>query len=129
MLALLVDHGYLMSFDNKGVFEEILKRNENVYIPYFCLEELEALSKHFELASEFLGVYYRNIERITVVDNKEWLIKTPCYQATKRVVGVVAAAIDMWITGLDVKILTDSYEIAKLAKMQNCDFDVVIHKR
>ena len=120
--VIVTETGYLLDVGVNGILKESL----DMYIPYFCIGELEKLSKSYKNAEEILTLFW-STRKITSINirGKEVLYEDPIIPVKDRTEGVVAVCVELDRMGYKVRLLTNSREIEDLAKLQNCGIDVV----
>ncbi|MBO6243415.1 MAG: hypothetical protein J6O41_02450 [Clostridia bacterium] len=120
--VIVTETGYML---DKGIVD-LSSQSLKVYVPYFCLQELEKLSNVKKEAEQLLMFYYstRGIECINI-RGKEYLNTYPTVLVKPRTIGVVALCVYLHKKGYKVRLHTKSKEIVNLAKLQNCNFNIV----
>lgn len=120
--VIVTETGYLLCTGMSGLTSESL----DIYIPYFCVRELEKLSRASSVAEDILTMYYAS-RRMTSVNlrGKEVLFEEPKIPVKDRSKGVVALCCYLWGMGYRVRLLTSSREILELAEMQGIDISIV----
>ena len=125
--VILAETGYLMEIG----FDSILESGQDVFVPYFCINELKKISKSDLTAVDLLKTFWKT-EKIGAVDIRwqEELKVIPNYSVKNRSWGIVATAIFL-IEEMEYKVhlFTNSSEIVALAKLQYCGIDVVKVKK
>lgn len=113
--VVVVETGYLL---NKG-YEGILEEGLELFIPYFCIKELEKLTYCLRDAEPIINMLYRT-NAITPINlwGKEQLFEEPSESVKDRTYGVVAVCCYLWNKGYHVRLMTNSREIEKLANEQ-----------
>lgn len=117
--VILVDTGFLM---HAGV-AWIMQQSLDIYIPAFCIRELEGLSKSHQEAEDLL-TYYWSSRRIAPIDlyGEEKLWEEPVVPVRKpRIRGIVAVAVKLASLGKKVRLYTNSKPIEWLALHQGSD--------
>lgn len=120
--VIVTETGYLLCTGASKILSEEL----DVYIPFFCVKELEKLSRDSAVAEEVLKMHY-STERMTSINLKgrEVLFEEPRKSVKDRTMGVVALCCYLWSMDYRVRLLTNSKEIQELAEMQGIDISVV----
>lgn len=124
---IVTETGYLLDHGVQGVMNESL----DIFIPHFCVYELEKLSRSYTSASEVLTLIY-STNRITTINQrgKEVLFEDPSFPVkNRRSIGVVSLCCELFCQDFKVRLLTNSSEVAKLAKEQGMDIQVVLVQR
>lgn len=117
--VIVTETGYVMKV---GVPNEAL----DMYIPAFCIGELEKLANRSQEAVDFLTVCWETSKvRCINIRGREMLYKQPSFPVKNRSKGIVAVAIELIKMGFKVRLLTTSYEVAQLAELQDCGITVV----
>lgn len=113
--VIVVETGYLMK---KGV-EGITGENLDIFIPHFCIRELEKLAKSHKIAKKVLLMFCETIT-ITPINlmRREEILEKPAGPAKIRTYGVVAVCCYLWRKGYRVRLLTNSREIERMANEQ-----------
>lgn len=122
--VLVVETGFLMGIDPNEFLEKYA--DFDIYIPSFCIHELEKLSNRHAIADAIL-LMYRQANQISSINlhQKETLFKNPTFPISNRSRGVVAVCLELIREGYTVKLLTNSLEIEKLASLQDCEIEVI----
>jgi hypothetical protein len=111
----LVETGYILAVGISAL--ETLVASGNVAMPLFCFDELHKLAEKYTVAEQFFRLKIH--EKVTALLLKEeTLYVEPAEDMTKRVIGVVAQAVDLASLGKQVVIHTNSSKIKALAEMQ-----------
>ena len=120
--VLVVETGYLLNVGVSGFFNESL----DMYMPSFCINELEKLSNVSKDARDLLSAIY-STRRINLINLKEEvLFEDPTFEIRKkRSIGVVSVCCDLYAKGFKVRLLTNSKEIKDLADLQLCGFNTI----
>ena len=120
--VVVVETGYLL--DNG--MASLVEMGLDVYIPAFCIKELEHMVDSYSAAEELLTLYW-STHLITSINLRghEVLRVDPIIPVKARSKGVVATAVELDSLGLKVRLLTNSREIEELAIQQGCNIDVV----
>lgn len=120
--VVVVETGYLLERGVNGLLGHCLQ----VFIPSFCIRELENLSKTYPVASEVLTAYWATTSVNAInLTGKEVLYKEPAIPVKSRSYGIVAVAVELESQRKKVRLFTNSREIQRLANEQGCDIDVV----
>lgn len=127
--VIVVETGYLLSVGVAGLLEQSL----DIYMPLFCLRELEKMAtnaskisnSNTKTARELLTVIH-STHRINFVNLKEEvLFEEPNFELRKlRSYGVVSLCCHLYSHGKTVRLLSNSQEIDKLAELQCAGFIV-----
>lgn len=121
----VADTGYLMV-----VGPSVLNQVAPLYIPMFCLYELEKLSMTYEIAKDILlAIHSTSSIQIINLRGREVLFEEPSTPVKDRTKGVVATATHLWSLFPHVRILTNSREVEILANEQNCGINVTYVRR
>ncbi len=105
---------------------EVLAATLPIFIPLFCIRELEKLSASCLEAEHILAFYGAGGLNTVNLRYKEELFCEPSFPVTKnRTIGVVAVCCELWVQGYKVRLLTSSREVAKLAEEQGIN-DLII---
>lgn len=114
--VVVTETGYLMTVGVDG----IEKISSDIYVPRFCIKEMEKLARESSVAEEVVKYYFESRE-ITAINLKgrEELFVEPQEYLKDRSLGVVALCYFLWLRGYNVRLLTTSKEIRELAKLQN----------
>lgn len=120
--VILIETGYLMRTGPQGIMSESLP----IFMPYFCMGELEKLARTQKMARDLL-TFIHGYNKITTLNlrGKEEIFSEPEKLVKSRVPGVVATACFLWAEGYQVRLLTNSSEIEKLANNQEIGINVV----
>lgn len=123
--VLVVDTGYLMETGVSAINQEC-----PLYIPKFCLNELEKLSASYKIAEDILlAIYSTNSLQVINLRGREVLFKEPSTPVKDRTKGIVATAAHLWSLFSHVRILTNSKEVEILANEQDCGINVTyVHR-
>lgn len=123
--ALVVDTGYLMEV---GI--SALNQACPLYIPKFCLIELEKLSANYKIAKDILiAIHSTHSTQVINLRGNEVLFEEPSTPVKDRTKGIVAVATHLWCLFPNVRILTNSREVEILANEQNCGINVTYVRR
>ena len=114
--VILVDSGFVMRAGVKWLMQQSLP----LYIPAFCLRELERISEENPVAEQVLNFFWATRRMSSIeLNGKEILLKEPSKPLEKpRSRGVVAVAVKLYSLGKKVRLYTNSYEVMKLALEQ-----------
>lgn len=124
--VVVVETGYLLDTRAAGVLNESL----DVYIPFFCINELEKLTNSYATAEEILTLFWSTQRIISInLRGREELYEEPNYPVKDRSKGVIALCVELDSLGYRVRLMTNSREIEDLAHLQGCDIDVVRLKK
>ena len=88
-------------------------------MPYFCVSELEKLTRVCEAAeNELFAVRYGNLSiELIKLRGHEFLSKKPTVRVKPRTIGIIAVCNYLQKTkGYKVTLLTGSWEVSQLAK-------------
>ena len=120
--VIVTETGYMLVTGVNGILNESL----DIYVPYFCLKELDKLSRSCQVAKELMTMHWTT-NRVAPINLRghEELYVDPTYPVKNRSRGVVATCVELVSKGFKVRLLTNSLEIEKLAKLQECDIDVI----
>ena len=120
--VVVAETGYLMDLG----FNNVLGSGLPVYVPNFCINELEKLSKSYAEANDLLNIYW-GLNGLETVDIrwKEQLHVVPSYSVKNRSWGIVAVCVFLINSGYKVRLYTNSYEVENLAALQDCGIDVI----
>lgn len=123
---IVTETGYLLDHGVQGIMNESL----DIFIPHFCVYELEKLARSYASASEVLTLHY-STKRLTTINlrGKELLFEDPASIVKKRTIGVVSVCCELFCQGFKVRLLTNSREIANLAEEQGMGIQVVLVQR
>lgn len=118
----VMETGYMLAVGVEGILKETL----DVYVPFFCIKELDKLSNSYNVARELMTMHWSN-RQVTSINlrGKEELYVDPTYPVKDRSRGVVATCVELDSKGFKVRLLTNSREIEELAKLQECDIEVI----
>lgn len=123
--VLVVDTGYLMEVGISALNQEC-----PLYIPKFCLNELEKLSTSYKIAEDILlTIYSTHSIQVINLRGREVLFQEPSIPVKDRTKGIVATATHLWSLFPHVRILTNSREVEILANEQNCGINVTYVRR
>lgn len=120
--VIVTETGALIKKGSAGIMDESLP----IFVPFFCIRELEKLSRNCLEAEKVLAYYGSG--RITTINlrYREELFSEPSFAVSKsRTIGIVALVCELWTQGYKVRLSTTSKEVAKLAKEQGID-DLII---
>ena len=121
-----METGYLIDTGMAGVLNESL----DVYVPFFCINELEKMAKRYNTAEEVLNLFWSTYRMISVdLRDREELYEEPNYPVKDRSKGVVALCVELDSLGYRVRLKTNSREIEDLAHLQGCGIDVMRLKK
>ena len=114
--VILVDTGFVMRAGVSWLMQQSLP----LYIPAFCLRELERMSKESSVAEQVLTFYWSTRRMSSIeLNGKEILLEEPKFPLRKaRSRGVVAAAVKLLSLGNKVRLYTNSLEVEQLALHQ-----------
>lgn len=114
--VILVDTGFVMRAGVKWLMQQSLP----LYIPAFCLRELERMSRKDPVAEQVLTFYWSTRRMSSIeLNGKEILLKEPSKPLEKpRSRGVVAVAVKLYSLGNKVRLYTNSFEVEQLALEQ-----------
>ena len=122
--AIVVETGYLFDRDVEDL------EGEDVFLPAFCVKELEKLRPSYEVAGQVLAkIRVSRIFTTLNLRNREEIFEYPNYFVKDRSVGVIACCCYLWARGYKVKLLTNSREIEELAMIQGISIDVTRVKK
>ena len=117
--VILVETGYLLENGISVITGNVLP----IYIPSFCLRELDKMARDDIKAEEILLVI--NSIHISTTNLKgierEYIKVLPTTPVKDRIKGITAAAVYLSTQYPHVRVLTYSYEVDKMIRMQNCD--------
>lgn len=118
--VVVLETGYMLAVGVKAI-EDILKEGLDVYVPFFCVKELEKLSRSYHDAEALMTVHWQS-GKITSLNlkGKESLYVEASYPIRQRSKGVVSVCIELASKGFRVNLYTNSKEIKRLAEMQEC---------
>ena len=114
--VILVDTGFVKRAGVKWLMQQSLP----LYIPAFCIRELERMSRKDPVAKQVLTFYWSTRRMISIeLNGKEILLKEPSKPLKKpRSRGVVAVAVKLYSLGNKVRLYTNSFEVEQLALEQ-----------
>lgn len=120
--VIVMETGYMLMTGINGILNESL----DIYVPFFCIKELDKLSHSYQAAKEVMTMHW-STRRVTSINlrGKEELYVEPTYPVKNRSRGVVATCVELDSKGFKVRLLTNSWEIEQLAKLQDCNIDVI----
>ena len=112
---LLMDTGYLMEHGTSALNQKL-----KIFVPSFCLKELDKLSNKHSVAKELLlYIYSTDAVKTTDLKGREFsFLEEAPFEIKDRTKGIVAAAIYLKALYPHVRILTNSYEVERFAKIQ-----------
>ncbi len=124
--VIVTETGYLLDNGIQGIMNESLE----IFMPHFCLRELDKLTRAYAAAEDVLTMFY-STNRITTINlnGKEILFENPAYVAKKRTTGIVSLCCELFAQGFKVRLLTNSREVADVAELQGCDIQVVLKQK
>lgn len=114
--VILVDTGFIMRAGVKWLMQQSLE----IYIPAFCIRELEYLSKTSPVADQVLTFFWSTRRMSSIeLNGNEILLKEPDFSLKKaRSRGVCATAVKLYSLGKKVRLYTNSLEVEQLALHQ-----------
>lgn len=114
--VILVDTGFVKRAGVKWLMQQSLP----LYIPAFCIRELERMSRKDPVAKQVLTFYWSTRRMSSIeLNGKEILLKEPSKPLKKpRSRGVVAVAVKLYSLGNKVRLYTNSFEVEQLALEQ-----------
>lgn len=114
--VILVDTGFVKRAGVKWLMQQSLP----LYIPAFCIRELERMSRKGPVAKQVLTFYWSTRRMSSIeLNGKEILLKEPSKPLKKpRSRGVVAVAVKLYSLGNKVRLYTNSFEVEQLALEQ-----------
>ena len=114
--VILVDTGFVKRAGVKWLMQQSLP----LYIPAFCIRELERMSEESSVAKQVLTFYWSTRRMSSIeLNGKELLLKEPKSPLRKaRSRGVVAVAVKLYSLGKKVRLYTNSFEVEQLALEQ-----------
>ena len=114
--VILVDTGFVKRAGVKWLMQQSLP----LYIPAFCIRELERMSRKDPVAEQVLTFYWSTRRMSSIeLNGKEILLKEPSKPLKKpRSRGVVAVAVKLYSLGNKVRLYTNSFEVEQLALEQ-----------
>lgn len=113
--VVVVETAYLLK---RGI-NSLEKEKRQVCMPYFCVSELEKLTRVCEAAeNELFAVRYGNLSiELIKLRGHEFLSKKPTVRVKPRTIGIIAVCNYLQKTkGYKVTLLTGSWEVSQLAK-------------
>ena len=125
--VILVETGYLLENGISVITGNVLP----IYIPSFCLRELDKMARDDIKAEEILLVI--NSIHISTTNLKgierEYIKVLPTTPVKDRIKGITAAAVYLSTQYPHVRVLTNSYEVEKMIRMQNCEgINIIVEK-
>lgn len=114
--VILVDTGFVKRAGVKWLMQQSLP----LYIPAFCIRELERMSRKDPVAKQVLTFYWSTRRMSSIeLNGKEILLKELSKPLKKpRSRGVVAVAVKLYSLGNKVRLYTNSFEVEQLALEQ-----------
>lgn len=114
--VILVDTGFVKRAGVKWLMQQSLP----LYIPAFCIRELERMSRKDPVAEQVLTFYWSTRRMSSIeLNGKEILLEEPKFPLRKaRSRGVVAVAVNLLSLGKKVRLYTNSLEVEQLALHQ-----------
>ena len=125
--VILVETGYLLEKGVSVITGNVLP----IYIPSFCIFELKKMARDDKKAKEILLAINSVSIETTHLKGKEFeYLKVLPHTAVKdRSKGITAAAVYLSTQYPHVRVLTNSYEVEKMIRMQNCDgINIIVEK-
>ena len=125
--VILVETGYLLEAGISVFTQNVLP----IFIPSFCINELDKMAKDNEKAKEIImAIMSTNAVQQTNLRGYEYVyIKRPSFEYKSRSKGIAAAAKYLAECYSHVRVLTNSYEVERILKEQNCEnINVILDK-
>ncbi len=117
--VIVIETGAIIS---KG-WQWIVSQDIKIFMPLFCISEIEKISERNPRAEEvLLGLYRTNIVNLIRMTRKqETLLSEPKWCPKDRSIGVVSLCCRLWTEGKHLRLVTTSNEIQSLALSQGMD--------
>lgn len=125
--VILVETGYLLEAGISVFTQNVLP----IFIPSFCINELDKMAKDNEKAKEIImAIMSTNAVQQTNLRGYEYVyIRRPSFEYKSRSKGIAAAAKYLAECYPHVRVLTNSYEVERILKEQNCEnINVILDK-
>ena len=125
--VILVETGYLLEAGISVFTQNVLP----IFIPSFCINELDKMAKDNEKAKEIImAIMSTNAVQQTNLRGYEYVyIRRPSFEYKSRSKGIAAAAKYLAECYSNVRVLTNSYEVERILKEQNCEnINVILDK-
>ena len=125
--VILVETGYLLEAGISVFTQNVLP----IFIPSFCINELDKMAKDNEKAKEIImAIMSTNAVQQTNLRGYEYVyIRRPSFEYKSRSKGIAAAAKYLAECYSHVRVLTNSYEVERILKEQNCEnINVILDK-
>ena len=124
--VILMETGYLIEYGLEAFLESI-----PIFIPQFCINELEKMSSDMQVAKDvLLFIYSSDVIKTTNLRGKEvdYWTNVP-FLVKNRTKGIVSAANYLKEKYGNVRVITNSYEVEKTVNAQNNEGIKVILKK